>query len=164
MIETILIGVITGLILLFFNRSSLFKQPKIYISFRNAGSAYQAVRDNASNAQWRGVLIFKNFAPYPAFNLSIVKSSENKPFHNLLPNSINLMSDKEYEVKATISKLISVQERRNIATNTAFEPEEFKNIFITLKYKNESGRYFYTKYVKENQSEKCKYTFIKFFT
>jgi hypothetical protein len=160
MIEGLFIAVISGLIILFFNRSSIFKQPKIHVSFKKSGSAYSAVRDRTCQADWKGSLIFKNFSSYPAFNLSFKDLSETNPFQNLLPQSLKLMPNEEFELRTAITKIISIEERNNISTSSSFEPDKYKNISIVLCYENEAGKSFYTKYIKESKSESCKYKFI----
>ena len=161
MIEGIFIAVISGLILLFFNRSSIFKQPKIHISLKKSGRSISAVRDGACTAEWMGSIFLKNFSTYPAFNLSFNEVSKSNPFINLLPQSLKLMPNDEFELKTIVTKIISIEERNRISTSSNYEPSEFKDILLVLSYENESGKTFYTKYLKENNSEVCKYKFTK---
>ncbi len=140
-----------------------FKQPKIRVRFENNGVIYHAVQNGYSQIQWRGLLVFTNISNFSAFNITKYKYSSNNPFQNININYRELLSNQTFYIQASVNRLVTMDERNTIRNNSNYKVPEFEKFSLIVKYENGNGngKNYYSKYIKENENEKCKYLIIK---
>jgi len=150
-------------------------RPKLYISISQPLFSQRNEHYQYFSFGWRQTIKIKNNSKFTAYNIDLVfpegfNLSDKQPISNFLKKNNHLDSNQEIEFEVESTLRIPAEEHlkyeikpdgtrvmlpgvKNTNPQVSLMPEKVKKIKFYLKYENEKGATFHTKFTKENKNE-----------
>jgi len=165
-IQSIIVSVSAALIVIFlkfcFKWFKRGPQPKIELKLSKATHSCRSPINEISECIFKARIELFNNSGVTAHNISIIDYSTSNPFKNSNINQTYLESLNKQYIETEVIKYLNNEERQDfIKRSDEYLPEEFDYLSLILKYSNSNDKYFYTKYIKINKSQKSIFHFFK---
>jgi hypothetical protein len=150
-------------------------RPKLYVSISQPLFSQRNEQYQYFSFGWRQTIKIKNNSKFTAYNIDLVfpegfNLSDKQPISNFLKKNNHLDSNQEMEFEVESMLRIPAEEHlkyeiesdgtkvmlpgvKNPNPQDSLMPEKVKKVKFYLKYENEKGSSFYTKFTKENKNE-----------
>jgi hypothetical protein len=161
----ILTGVVTGLVLsaiIYFLKSRFGSQPRLRIRCLPGPSSSTSGMSGYIKLTWKGYLEIYNETSFPALNVSFgwANSSTSLPLHTLEPPHVNGMESRKvgFEIVKQFPReqvLASVSRFKDLC------PSQLRSFTLILRYKNDRGVRFYSRFEKSGDDQRCTYHRLK---
>jgi len=158
---TVLTSVIGGLVLagiIYVLKSRFGSQPQLRIRCLPGSSSSTSGQPGNIMLTWQGHLEIYNQTNYPALNVSLIWPDANTqlPLERLEPPHVNGMESRRLEFKITKH----FPREQVLACQNRFKdlcPSELRSFVAILRYKNDKGVPFYSRFRKNGDTEVCTY-------
>ncbi|MCL2414621.1 MAG: hypothetical protein FWC94_05135 [Bacteroidales bacterium] len=137
-------------------------RPRLFLSVTNPGYASH-IRGGSSVFTWKCYCTLKNNSEYTAYDVEIFEAVATKTefIFNVAEIRNKLPKNNHIDAKESQNFLVALQRTCHNGSKYLPAPNELNNIRLIVKYRNEKGRLFYTKYYKKDGQEKNKQCFSK---
>ena len=162
---TVVTSVIGGLVLagiIYLFKSRFGSQPQLRIRYLAGSSSSTSGMPGKIKCTWKGYLEIYNQTNFPALNVSFIwpDASTRLPLQRLEPPHVNGMQPRKIEFEI----IKHFPREQVLVCQNRFKdlcPSELRSFAVILRYKNDKGVRFYSRFEKNGDDQVCTYHRLK---